>query len=426
MSALPDPIRDVVDVGLDEAALRDGWRRVSDGRTARARARRRTVIVGGVALAVAAALALFLVPRSDARLELADGRAMPARVDAEAARTVELSDGTRIELAASSALSVLTNDPGRIELVLERGSAHFDVVHTGERRWIVEAGFASVEVVGTRFTVDRDQRSVAVERGRVIVRSDRLPDRVRALGAGESWTADAVGEAATRGGIAPAEVDAPGRRAAPHATDPGVPRDDDGPRADEPTGPAGGAGDDEGSSADEPHDPTGGAGDDQGPSADEPHDPTGGAGDDEGSRADEPRDPLEPSSAPRQERAPSASELLDRADEARAAGRVEEGLQLLARAARMPGQEGLLAAITRARWELDLGRVAAARADLARASRRPSPGPLRELLLAYSVEAHARAGDRASAERASAEYDARFPQGRFRAANARWLGTLSP
>jgi transmembrane sensor len=47
---------------------------------------------------------------------------------------------------------------------------------------------ATVEVVGTRFTCERtdDRLRVAVARGAVLVRGERIPDRVRRLSAGES------------------------------------------------------------------------------------------------------------------------------------------------------------------------------------------------------------------------------------------------
>jgi transmembrane sensor len=57
----------------------------------------------------------------------------------------------------------------------------------GPRHWIIEAGLASVEVVGTRFTVERKSAlvHVAVERGVVLVRAENLPHGSVRLTAGE-------------------------------------------------------------------------------------------------------------------------------------------------------------------------------------------------------------------------------------------------
>ena len=58
----------------------------------------------------------------------------------------------------------------------------------GPRRWQIECGLATVEVVGTHFDVERSpgRLRVAVARGQVLVRGERVPDRVRRLAAGEA------------------------------------------------------------------------------------------------------------------------------------------------------------------------------------------------------------------------------------------------
>jgi transmembrane sensor len=77
-------------------------------------------------------------------------------------------------------------------LFLQSGRALFDVQHGGPRRWSIEAGLATVEVTGTRFTVQRSTTSVVVEveRGVVLVRGERVTDRVQRLGAGERLQID--------------------------------------------------------------------------------------------------------------------------------------------------------------------------------------------------------------------------------------------
>jgi transmembrane sensor len=70
--------------------------------------------------------------------------------------------------------------------LLEEGKAAFQVVPGGSRQWIVEAGALSVEVVGTRFSVERTptQVRVEVERGTVLDRSAFLEPGVTRLEAG--------------------------------------------------------------------------------------------------------------------------------------------------------------------------------------------------------------------------------------------------
>ena len=106
----------------------------------------------------------------------------------------------------------------------KRGAASFEVRPGGPRRWQIECGLATVEVVGTRFTCARgaDRLHIGVEHGVVLVRGERVPNRVRRLAAGESLD---VLDRATGGGArrrqrrphrqrAGAETAAPSRRPA--------------------------------------------------------------------------------------------------------------------------------------------------------------------------------------------------------------------
>jgi transmembrane sensor len=72
----------------------------------------------------------------------------------------------------------------QVLVVLAAGAARFDVEPRPERRFVVRAGDVSVRVVGTSFTVVReDPVRVSVERGQVLV---SWPGGERSLGAGES------------------------------------------------------------------------------------------------------------------------------------------------------------------------------------------------------------------------------------------------
>jgi transmembrane sensor len=101
-------------------------------------------------------------------------------------RTLDLDDGSRVRLDPKTRLAPLENTSHSVVFLLGSGRASFDVRPGGPRRWSIEAGLATVEVVGTRFTVSRTQTQVTVEveRGVVLVRGERVPDRVQRLEAG--------------------------------------------------------------------------------------------------------------------------------------------------------------------------------------------------------------------------------------------------
>ena len=103
-------------------------------------------------------------------------------IHAEAAtRQITFVDGSRIHLEAQSSLRVLSNGGGSFVTKLDQGGAVFHVTPGGPRRWIVEAGDVTVEVVGTVFSVNRDSEgvSVSVERGIVLVRGQVPGGEVR-------------------------------------------------------------------------------------------------------------------------------------------------------------------------------------------------------------------------------------------------------
>ena len=108
--------------------------------------------------------------------------------------TVQLRDGSSLELAARSQLRVLRDQPEGVKLEIVGGSVSFDVKHVERRAFEVVAGVVSVRVVGTQFQVVKAARregmevEVVVKRGVVEVqRSDRSGD-VRRLAAGETWS----------------------------------------------------------------------------------------------------------------------------------------------------------------------------------------------------------------------------------------------
>jgi transmembrane sensor len=111
---------------------------------------------------------------------------------AQQAQRATFADGSTIEVAQGGRLRSLASDERKLLTLLERGTAHFEVVPGGARQWTVEAGALSVEVVGTRFSVERDGQKVQVQvtRGIVLVRSPHISDGVKRLEAGGSLMVD--------------------------------------------------------------------------------------------------------------------------------------------------------------------------------------------------------------------------------------------
>ena len=146
----------------------------------------------------AAALVLWARPwmagpvgSMDTSVELTAGATLAAPADVEA-RELRLDDGSVLTLAESASLDVLANDDARFVTALRRGRCHFAVQPGGPRRWSIETGLATVEVVGTEFTVrvrrgegGQEEAVVSVDHGVVMVSGEHVPDRVQRLTAGQ-------------------------------------------------------------------------------------------------------------------------------------------------------------------------------------------------------------------------------------------------
>jgi transmembrane sensor len=175
------PLRDA----LSETELSETWQRVVASRDANL-VRRARVRGGGVALAFATAVALFVIfwPRPSEQLLDVDGAPWKGVV---AGQHLRLADESRIEVSPDGRLEVLENGAARLSLHLMRGRARFEVTPGTGRQWRVECGGVSIEVVGTVFDVTRAAQAVqvSVERGVVVVRGQGVPDGVRRLVAGE-------------------------------------------------------------------------------------------------------------------------------------------------------------------------------------------------------------------------------------------------
>lgn len=150
---------------------------------------RRQLVRRRIARATAVLLALALMVTSGwlwsrphqasqlARVALVQANAEPE----ELLRTVQFADGSVASaLEDSSELVLGTQSEGLIDLEVRRGRAHFEVTPRPGRLFRVRAGSASVEVLGTSFTVERrpDAVGVTVAHGRVRV---QCGDDVRIL-----------------------------------------------------------------------------------------------------------------------------------------------------------------------------------------------------------------------------------------------------
>jgi len=72
-------------------------------------------------------------------------------------RTVALNDGTRLTLNTNTRLRTAAR-----QVWLDSGEAYFDVAHDTARPFVVEAGPTRVTVLGTRFSVRREQDRIRV------------------------------------------------------------------------------------------------------------------------------------------------------------------------------------------------------------------------------------------------------------------------
>ena len=87
---------------------------------------------------------------------------------------VDLADGSSVTLGPDSRLTVARENFVRSRTVHLTGMAHFTVAHDREHPFVVYAGGAAVQAVGTAFTVraypDDDTAEVVVDQGRVLLR----------------------------------------------------------------------------------------------------------------------------------------------------------------------------------------------------------------------------------------------------------------
>jgi transmembrane sensor len=213
----PTPLKDGLRDPADEAAVSRMWQAI-DARFPQRRSKRSLSIVLGPLAAVAAGVAIVaLLPRDPGPLSMADGHAVVSVEAPAGGSRLKMSDGSTIELGAGARLDPIESSSSSFIAVLERGQASFDIVPGGPRRWQIECGLATVEVVGTKFSCVRSPTGlhVTVERGVVLVRGEQIVNHVRRLAAGESM--DIVDEKALPAPADPRAHDKPAAGETPPA-----------------------------------------------------------------------------------------------------------------------------------------------------------------------------------------------------------------
>jgi TolA-binding protein len=146
-----------------------------------------------VLVPILAAAVIFFLAR--------EHRQSPTVAPAEIARletqgqsqSLTLEDGSRIEVASSSALVLRDVRVDEVSLVLERGSVECEVTKNPKRHFVVIAADYEVRVVGTRFKVeltDRDgERGLVVGVSRGVVEIAKDGRATRQIAAGETFSA---------------------------------------------------------------------------------------------------------------------------------------------------------------------------------------------------------------------------------------------
>jgi transmembrane sensor len=392
------PLWDLQGDAVSEATVQRLWHRI-EAKRARA-SRPRTSLAWASFAFGASALMIALVVGLWARrgrepvvaagpLLLAGGAEvtdLAYRSDAPPPEPVRLADGSTITLHPGAHLHALESTATSFSLLLRSGDVDFAVQKGGPRRWSIECGLATVEVVGTRFTTERSagRVRVSVAEGIVLVRGERVPDRVQRLVAGESLEVTDGPAAALDG---EAGGDAP---VAPIAT---------------------------ASTAPPPSAAT------VAPIARAWRELARKGAYSEAYRA------LGRQSIADEATGGSVEELLMLADVARLSGHPAEAIAPLSRVIEQhPGDaRAALAAFTLGRLELDtLGHPGVAADAFARALALGLGASLVEDAQARLVEARARAGDHQRARAAAAEYEQRFATGRHLAAVRRWVAEVPP
>lgn len=228
---LPQPLRQLTRPRLDERRVLGIWQKVEQRSRSKLERRRGLLSPGRLGLAVSLTLLLVmgwalvrsLAPRSPLLpLVTAEGQRFESvEAGGQHGERVSFADGSQIEADPGTRIEGLAATSGEFVVLLRRGRARFSVTPGGPRRWLIEARGASVEVVGTVFSVESRAGvfAVHVEAGVVLIRSSLLADGVQRVSAGQTLRLDVELELEPEATPAPEEarVSKPPERAAPPA-----------------------------------------------------------------------------------------------------------------------------------------------------------------------------------------------------------------
>jgi TolA-binding protein len=185
--------RAYVEPEVDAARIDAGWDGVLARIGAGPNARRRGTAVAALGLAAAAALALVVSQGGWLGEDASSPWAGAVLESGEEPVRVTLNDGSAVGALPHARVVLLEEARGEVRLAVRAGSATFDVTRNRERRFVVVADDVEVWVLGTRFTVTREETAhgrrvrIAVERGEVEVRRGGVS---HALRAGQAWSTE--------------------------------------------------------------------------------------------------------------------------------------------------------------------------------------------------------------------------------------------
>jgi ferric-dicitrate binding protein FerR (iron transport regulator) len=146
----------------------------------------------GAALVAASSIGLFVhTTRAEARTE-----PRVVSLPAPALQSLELPDGSRALVSASTQLRIDAAEPQRIRLTLVSGHADFEIADAAGWSFVVNAGDTSVSALGKKLSVSVDPQDGPVGELTVEVHATEGPADVQrgsggaplTLGSGESWT----------------------------------------------------------------------------------------------------------------------------------------------------------------------------------------------------------------------------------------------
>jgi|GEM_PF-1145087 len=417
-----------------DAVVARTWSRIEHTRERRA-AKRPLFALGGalVGAAVATAVAVFVLSPPPA--DPSNGAPKSAW-----ASTLNLSASSRVELAADAEMELLSSSPEEVRLRLDEGLVRVTVDPDEKRRWTISAQpepvpdrvcpSVDVLVIGTVFTVDRQEGGadprveVAVERGVVEMRRAGKVQRIRAqekhtmplacMAPGTSVTTPDVPAKAALAPASPEAVEPP-----PKAVDPKP-----APAPSEPAAP-------ESTQLVVPKPAAVKVATDKRVSGrakkarsrreKEPVVATPAPTPKETPPASVAPSPVEEAPAPKP---PSVSELLARADRARASGDRSGAKTILKDilATRAKESGASTAAYMLARLHASAGQPANAARAYERAVRMGLPSALREAASAAAFQAWLASGRRDAARKAAARYVKKYPSGRWSAKARELLG----